>query len=61
MSIQLLTGLDMNLLFAYIDPSFGSMQFQILVASLLSATFFLKSSCLQVRDLIGRIFKKPVA
>jgi len=61
MSIQLLSGLDMNLFLAYLDPGFGSMQFQILVASLLSATFFLKSYCLQAKDLIGRILKKRAA
>jgi hypothetical protein len=61
MSIHLLSGLEMNLLLAYIDPGFGSMQFQILVASLLSASFFLKSYCLQARDLIGRFLKRRVA
>jgi hypothetical protein len=61
MSLNLLSGLDMNLVFAYIDPGFGSMQLQILIASLLSASFFLKSYCLQARDLIGRILRKRVA
>ena len=35
-------GLDTTLLLAYLDPGLGSMQFQIIVASLLSATFFVK-------------------
>jgi len=61
MPIHLISGLDMNLLLAYIDPGFASMQFQIVLASLLSATFFLKSYLMQARDLIGRILKKRVA
>jgi hypothetical protein len=61
MPIHQFSGLDMNLLLAYIDPGFGSMQFQILVASLLSAMFFVKSYFLQAKHLIGRIMKKRVA
>jgi hypothetical protein len=61
MPTNLLSGLDMNLVLAYIDPGFGSMQLQILLASLLSATFFVKSYCLQAKSLIGRIIKKRAA
>ncbi len=48
---------DFSLL-AYLDPGLGSMQFQILLAALLSATFFVKSSCMQARVFLGRILKK---
>jgi hypothetical protein len=61
MSVHLLSGLEPNLFLAYLDPGFSSMQFQILVASLLSATFFVKSYCLQARSLLGRILRKRVA
>jgi len=56
-----LCGLDVTLFLAYLDPGLGSMQFQIVVASLLSATFFVKSYLLQVKDFIGRIFLKKAA
>jgi hypothetical protein len=45
-------------LLAYLDPGLGSMQFQVLLAALLSATFFVKSSLVQVRSFFGRILKK---
>jgi hypothetical protein len=56
-----LSGLDLNLVLAYLDPGFGSMQLQILVASLLSATFFVKSYCSQAKVLIGQFLKKRTA
>ena len=37
-------------LWAYLDPGMGSMVLQVLVAGLLSSTFFLKSWVRQVRD-----------
>ena len=37
-------------LWAYLDPGMGSMVLQVLVAGLLSSTFFLKSRVRQVRD-----------
>jgi hypothetical protein len=36
-------------LWGYLDPGMGSMVFQVLVASLLSTSFFLKSWIRQVR------------
>jgi hypothetical protein len=43
---------------AYLDPGFGSMQLQILIAALLSASFYLKASFSQAKGVIGRIWKK---
>lgn len=37
-------------LWAYLDPGMGSMVLQVLVAGLLSSSFFLKSWARQVRD-----------
>jgi hypothetical protein len=37
-------------LWAYLDPGMGSMVLQVLVAGLLSSTFFVKSWARQVRD-----------
>jgi hypothetical protein len=51
-------GLDMSFLVAYLDPGLGSMQLQIAIAGLLSATIFLKSTMTQVKGLVGRCFKK---
>jgi hypothetical protein len=37
-------------LWGYLDPGMGSMVFQVLVAGLLSTSFFLKSWIRQIRD-----------
>jgi hypothetical protein len=37
-------------LWGYLDPGMGSMVFQVLLASLLSGSFFLKSWARHVRD-----------
>jgi hypothetical protein len=37
-------------LWAYLDPGMGSMVLQVLLAGLLSSSFFLKSWARQVRD-----------
>jgi hypothetical protein len=58
MLTNLISGLDVTLFPAYLDPGLGSMQFQIVVAGLLSATFFVKSYVLQAKDLIGRLWKR---
>ncbi len=58
MLLNSLSVLDLNLFMAYIDPGFGSMQLQIVIASFLSATFFLKSYCSQAKVLIGQFLKK---
>jgi hypothetical protein len=44
------TGLDgVAPLLAYLDPGSGSMFFQILIASLLSSVFFVRSTFTQVK------------
>ncbi len=60
MSFETLSTLDSTTLLAYLDPGLGSAAFQILLASLLSAGFFLKSYFLQAKGLFDRIFKKVV-
>jgi hypothetical protein len=58
MFLDLISGFDSNALVAYLDPGLGSMQLQIVVAALLSASFYLKSSYSQAKGVIGRIWKK---
>jgi hypothetical protein len=55
--MQILQSLDFSLtmfqstsLWAYLDPGTGSMVFQVLVAGLLSSSFFLKSWMRSFRD-----------
>jgi hypothetical protein len=48
--IQSLTMSQSSSLWAYLDPGTGSMVFQILVAGLLSSSFFLKSWMRSLRD-----------
>ncbi len=60
MPFETLTGLDATTLLAYLDPGLGSAMFQVLLAGLLSAGFFLKSYLLQAKDLIARLMKKGV-
>jgi hypothetical protein len=55
MSIDLTTSLlsplaSLPQVWAYLDPGAGSMLLQILLASMLSSAFFLKSWIRQVRD-----------
>ena len=45
-----LTGLQSLRLWGYLDPGTGSMLFQVLVAGLLSSSFFLKSWVRHFRD-----------
>ena len=58
MTFDFLTGMSPAGLVAYLDPGLGSMQLQIVVAALLSATFYLKSSLIQARGVFGRFWKK---
>jgi hypothetical protein len=44
---------------AYLDPGSGSMMLQVLLAGLLSSSFFVKSWIRQIRD--GGWLKKPGA
>jgi len=39
-------------LWAYLDPGMGSMVLQVLLAGLLSSSFFLKSWARQVREMV---------
>jgi hypothetical protein len=43
---------------AYLDPGAGSMQFQVLVATILSAGFFLKTHLVHAKYQIGRFFRR---
>ncbi len=45
-----LTAFQPSMLWAYLDPGMGSMLFQVLVAGLLSSSFFLKSWVRSIRD-----------
>jgi len=58
MFLDLISGSSASTLVAYLDPGLGSMQLQILLAALLSASFYLKSSYSQAKGVIGRIWKK---
>jgi hypothetical protein len=58
MYLDLTTGFGSTALLAYLDPGLGSMQLQIVVAALLSASFYLKSSYSQAKGVIGRIWRK---
>ena len=58
MLIDLITGSDASAMLAYLDPGLGSMQLQILVAAILSASFYLKSSFAQAKSVVGRFWKK---
>ncbi len=58
MMFDLLVEMSPAGLLAYLDPGLGSMQLQIVVAALLSATFYLKSSLIQAKGIFGRIWKK---
>jgi hypothetical protein len=55
--LSLLHGLPVNL--GYLDPGSGSMMLQVLLAGLLSSSFFVKSWIRQIRD--GGWLKKPSA
>jgi hypothetical protein len=57
MSLETFSALNTTIL-AYLDPGSGSMQFQILVATLLSAGFFVKVHLVNVKYRIGRFFKR---
>jgi hypothetical protein len=50
---------DMPLYLGYLDPGSGSMMLQVLLAGLLSSSFFVKSWIRQIRD--GGWLKKPGA
>ena len=58
MTFNLLVEMNSIALLAYLDPGLGSMQLQIMIAALSSASFYLKSSFVQAKGLIGRIWKK---
>lgn len=58
MLTELLAGTGATTILAYLDPGMGSMQLQIVIAALLSASFYLKSSFAQARGVFGRIWKK---
>jgi hypothetical protein len=58
MTLELMTWMGPAGFLAYLDPGLGSMQLQIIVAALLSATFYLKSSFLQAKGVLGRFWKK---
>jgi hypothetical protein len=58
MFLDLIAGSNSTTLLAYLDPGLGSMQLQIVLAALLSASFYLKSSFVQAKSVIGRIWKK---
>ena len=45
-------------LWAYLDPGMGSMVFQVLLAGMLSSTFFVKSWTRQIRDTLWVRTKK---
>ena len=55
---DLIGGADSNLILAYLDPGLGSMQLQIVVAALMSASFFVKSSYSQAKVVFDRMFGK---
>jgi hypothetical protein len=55
---DLIAGSNVTVFLAYLDPGLGSMQLQIVVAALLSATFYLKASFAQAKGVIGRFWKK---
>ena len=59
MAFDFFAGTSSTTFLAYLDPGLGSMQLQIVVAALLSATFYLKSSYSQAKGVLGRIWKKP--
>lgn len=58
MFTELIAGSGSMSFVAYLDPGFGSMQLQIVIAALLSASFYLKSSYSQAKGVIGRFLKK---
>jgi hypothetical protein len=58
MAFDFFTGTTSTGLVAYLDPGLGSMQLQILIAAILSASFYLKSSFVQAKDMFGRLWKK---
>jgi hypothetical protein len=60
MFLDLTAGFGSSAILAYLDPGLGSMQLQIVVAALLSASFYLKSSYSQAKGVIGRIWKKAL-
>jgi hypothetical protein len=60
MFLDLISGFDSTVLVAYLDPGLGSMQLQIVIAALLSASFYLKSSYSQAKGVIGRMWRKAV-
>jgi hypothetical protein len=52
-NVQNLIGTDaVSSLWAYLDPGTGSMLFQVLIAGLLSSLFFVKSTYLQLREVV---------
>jgi hypothetical protein len=59
--INLIAGFDSTTILAYLDPGLGSMQLQIVIAAILSASFYLKSSYSQAKGVISRIWKKKLA
>lgn len=58
--IPTLFGTTGQILLAYLDPGSGSMLLQLLIAGLLSGMFLLKSSCVQLRHSVVRVFKRSV-
>jgi len=44
-----------SLVWGYLDPGSGSLLLQLLIAGLLSGTFFLKSTMLYVRGLVAKV------
>jgi hypothetical protein len=55
MSVEMLGTAPLSIqgiphLWAYLDPGMGSMVLQVLLAGLLSSTFFVKSLTRQIRD-----------
>ncbi len=58
MFFDLIGGSDPMAVLAYLDPGLGSMQLQIVIAALLSASFYRKSSFVQAKSVIGRFWRK---
>jgi hypothetical protein len=58
MLFDFFAGTGSTTFLAYLDPGLGSMQLQIVIAAILSASFYLKMSFSQAKGVIGRIWKK---
>ncbi len=58
LDITRMASTAMPRLWGYLDPGMGSMVFQVVLAGVLSASFFLKTWARQVRDVLVLKTKK---